>query len=187
MPPIEFRIARQSRELEQLHALHYQAFVEEIPQHGRNNERRHVDRFHDQNVYVVALDGDTVIGSLAIRERRPFSLDEKIPNLDAFLPPNRRFCEIRLLNITKEHRRGPVLPGMISVLADYALAEKLDCVLISATTRQLHLYGHLGFVPFGPLVGTAEAPFQPMYLTMEKWREQARELLSLRPRRAAKW
>lgn len=181
MPELAFRIARQTGELDQLHALHYRAFVEEIPQHNRNDERRHVDRFHDQNVYVIALDGETVIGSMAIRARRPFSLDEKIVNLDEYLPPNRRFCEIRLLNIAREHRHGPVLPGMISVLADYALGEKLDCALISATTRQLHLYGHLGFVPFGPLVGSEDAPFQPMYLTLEKWREHAREISSLPP------
>jgi hypothetical protein len=40
--------------------------------------------------------------------------------------------------------------------------------LISGTTRQQRLYRHLGFVPFGPLVGTPEALFQPMYLTKER-------------------
>lgn len=181
MPSLSFRIARQEHELEQLHALHYRAFVEEIPQHPRNETRRHVDRFHGENVYVVALDGDTVVGSLAVRARRPFSLDAKLPDLDAHLPPNRRFCEIRLLNILPEHRRGDVLPGLLTALADYAAAENIDAAVISATTRQLRLYGRLGFVPFGPLVGTAEAPFQPMYLTAEAFREHAREIASLPP------
>ena len=181
MPSLTFRIAREARELEQIHALHYKAFVEEIPQHTPNADGRHIDRFHDENTYIVALDGDRVIGSLAMRGRRPFSLDAKLPNLDAYLPPNHNFCEVRLLNIAKEHRSGSVLPGMLSVVWDHAMAENYGGALISATTRQLKLYEHLGFVPFGPLVGTPGAMFQPMYLTVEAFQRRAREISSLMP------
>jgi aspartate aminotransferase-like enzyme len=181
MPSLTFKIAREARELEQIHTLHYRAFVEEIPQHSPNDDRRHIDRFHDENVYVVALDGERVIGSIAIRGARPFSLDAKLPNLDDHLPPGRNLCEIRLLNIAKEHRSGSVLPGLISAVWDYAMTEEYDCALISATTRQLKLYSHLGFVPFGPQVGTEDAPFQPMYLTLEAFQNRAREISSLPP------
>lgn len=181
MPSLAFRVARGERELQQLHALHYRAFVEEIPQHAPNPARLHVDRFHEQNIYLVAVDGETVVGSVAIRTRRPFSLDGKLPDLDTHLPPDRRFCEVRLLNIVPEHRRSAILPGLLAAIADYAEAEALDAAVISATTRQLRLYSRLGFVPFGPLVGTADAPFQPMYLTMESLRQHARELAALPP------
>ncbi len=176
-----FKIACEPRELEQVHALHYKAFVQEIPQHAPNTEERHVDRFHDQNVYVVALEGEAVIGSLALRAERPWSLDQKLPDLDSYLPANRQFCEVRLLNIARDHRHGRVLPGMLSVVWDYAMSKNLDGALISATTRQLKLYGHLGFVPFGPLVGTDEAPFQPMYCTVEAFQQHAHEITSLPP------
>jgi aspartate aminotransferase-like enzyme len=178
---IRFKVAREPRELEQIHALHYRAFVEEIPQHARNTEERHIDRFHDENVYVVALDGEKVIGSIAVRGTRPFSLDAKLPNLDHYLRPGSRYCEFRLLSVAKEHRTGNVLPGLIAGVWDYATAAGFDAALISATTRQLKLYAHIGFVAFGPLVGTDEAPFQPMYLTAEAFRERAREISSLPP------
>jgi len=181
MPPLQFHVARAEGELQQLHALHYRAFVEEIPQHEPNAARQHVDRFHDQNTYLVAVDGETVVGSVAIRARRPFSLDGKLPDLDAHLPPDRHFCEVRLLNIVPEHRRSAILPGLLAAIADYAEAEALDAAVISATTRQLRLYSRLGFIPFGPLVGTADAPFQPMYLTVESLRQHARELAALPP------
>ena len=42
--------------------------------------------------------------------------------------------------------------------------------------RQLRLYKHLGFVAFGPVVGTGEAQFQPMYLTLESFIEMAKTL-----------
>lgn len=181
MAPVAFRIARQERELEQLHALHYRAFVEEIPQHATNAARLHVDRFHDQNTYLVAVDGETVIGSVAVRTTRPFSLDGKLPDLDAHLPPGRRFCEVRLLNITPQHRHSDVLPGLLAAIIELAERENIDAAVISATTRQLRLYSRLGFAPFGPLVGIDEARFQPMYVTLEKLREHARDLAALPP------
>jgi len=36
------------------------------------------------------------------------------------------------------------------------------------------LYRHLGFVPFGPLVGEPGAQFQPMYLSLEAFQRRAR-------------
>lgn len=181
MPSLTFKIAREPRELEQIHALQYKAFVEEIPQHTPNAEARHVDRFHDENVYAVALDGDRVIGSIAVRGRRPFSLDHKLANLDSYLPSGWNYCEVRLLNVAREHRSGNVLPGLISAVWNYALGAGYNAALISATTRQLKLYTHMGFVPFGPVVGTEDAPFQPMFVTEEAFRDRAREISSLPP------
>ena len=46
--------------------------------------------------------------------------------------------------------------------------------LLSGTTRQEKLYRHLGFRPFGPLVGEPGAQFQPMYLSLEAFQRRAR-------------
>jgi len=181
VPPIKFKVAREPREIEQVNALHYRAFVEEIPQYARNDEGSHIDRFHEENAYIVALDGETVIGSISMRGTRPFSLDGKLENLDQYLRADYRYCEIRLLNVAREHRTGNVLPGLIAGVWDYATELGFTAALISATTRQLKLYSHIGFVPFGPLVGTPEAPFQPMYLTAEAFRERAQTISSLPP------
>jgi hypothetical protein len=43
--------------------------------------------------------------------------------------------------------------------------------LISGTTRQAKLYRHLGFTPFGPLVGKGDILFQPMYMTLAAFRK----------------
>ena len=51
-----------------------------------------------------------------------------------------------------------------------------DLAVISGITRQQKLYEHLGFVPFGPLIGTREAQFQPMMLTLERFRPRAHTL-----------
>ena len=88
-------------------------------------------------------------------------------DLDAYLPPGRALCEVRLLAIEPDRRRGAVLAGLLRLIHDYFVREGYDLAVISATLRQTKLYERLGFVPFGPQVGTPEAPYQPMYLTRE--------------------
>jgi hypothetical protein len=58
------------------------------------------------------------------------------------------------------------MKGMMEMIARYAVIHRHDMALISGTTRQQRFYRHLGFVPFGPLVGKDDALFQPMYLTL---------------------
>ncbi|MEZ4867619.1 MAG: GNAT family N-acyltransferase [Caldilineaceae bacterium] len=161
-----FRYASEAWEFEQIHRLNYQAFVEELPQHPANPERRLIDKFHAQNTYAIGLADDQIVAMLALRNQRPFSLDAKLENLDSYLPPNRSLCEIRLLYVASAHRRGKALQGLFALVAAYGVTHAHDLALISGTTRQQRFYRHIGFVPFGPLVGTREALFQPMYLTM---------------------
>jgi len=171
--PVRFKIANELWEFEQIFELAYETFVEEIPQHEVNAERRHVDRFHDQNLYVVAIDQDRVVGMIALRGDRPFSLDEKLGNVDSYLPEDRKICELRLLAVRPTHRRGVVFRGLVDLVVRAGRARGYDLALISGTLRQEKLYHHLGFVPFGPRVGTEDAQFQPMYITFEGFQESS--------------
>ncbi|APC47891.1 septum site-determining protein [Virgibacillus halodenitrificans] len=164
---ILYKLADNKAELDQIHQLNYETFVEEIPQHEKNTTRILVDRFHEQNTYIIAKLAGKVIGMITVRGERPFSLDQKLSNLDEYLPADAVPCEIRLLSIKKEHRGGSVFYGLCEKLVSYCLEQGFNMALISGTTRQTKLYRHIGFKPFGPLVGTSEAPYQPMYLTVE--------------------
>jgi aspartate aminotransferase-like enzyme/GNAT superfamily N-acetyltransferase len=178
--PVRFKLATEPGEIEQIHRFNYRTFVDEIPQHAPNPDGRLVDRFHDENTYVIGVSDGRVVAMLALRGNRPFSLDSKLPDLDGHLPPGRRVVEIRLLAIDPERRRGPVFHALLHFAAEQCLARGYDLAIISGTTRQLKLYRHLGFKPFGPLVGTDGAQFQPMFLTLEGFVERARTGHSLR-------
>jgi aspartate aminotransferase-like enzyme len=173
---LQFKIATEDWEFELIHRLNYRTFVEEIPQHQENSDHRLVDRFHHQNTYFICLYGGTLIGMIAGRTERPFSLDQKLPELDSYLPIGRRVCEIRLLAVEKKHRNGQVFGGLLSLLTRHYIQNGFDLGVISGTTRQLKLYKKLGFIPFGPLLGTGDALFQPMYLTLEAFEEKARAI-----------
>ncbi|MDR0534947.1 MAG: aminotransferase class V-fold PLP-dependent enzyme [Puniceicoccales bacterium] len=161
---LKCKIADTVEEIEQVHRLNYRTFVEEIPQHPPNPERRLVDKFHAENAYLIIKDGGRVVGMFAMRDKRPFSLDSKLPELDRHLPKCMHPVEARLLAVEPEYRSGPVLRMLMDNAFEQAPLHGWDLVVISATTRQLRLYRHLGFEPFGPLVGHGEALFQPMFV-----------------------
>jgi aspartate aminotransferase-like enzyme len=160
-------VASESWEFEAIHRLNHRAFTAEIPQHPPNPAGRLVDRFHGENTYVIAVRGAEVLGMIAVRGTRPFSLDDKLPDLDAHLPAGRRVCELRLLTIAKEHRTGRLLAGLLGYVWRHCLHAGYDAAVISGTMRQLKLYRRLGFTPFGPLVGSAAARFQPMLVARD--------------------
>src|SRR5262245_36022206 len=173
---LKFKIATEDGEFEAIHRLNYKTFVEEIPQHARNAEQRLVDKFHAENTYAICLDGERLVGMVTGRGQRPFSLDKKLPGLDSHLPPGHKVLEVRLLSVEKEFRNGFVFSRLVGLLAQHFKDLGYDMAIISGTVRQQRLYKHLGFVPFGPLVGAGEAQFQPMYLTLEKFLQMAKAL-----------
>jgi len=182
-----FKFATEDWEFEQLHRLNYKTFVEEIPQHQPSVAQRLVDKFHAENTYLICLCNQRLVGMLAVRGNRPFSLDQKLPDLDTHLPSGRKICEIRLLAIEKKFRGargGQVLSGILALLWQHGVEKGYDLAIISGTTRQAKLYQHLGFVPFGPLVGSGDAQFQPMYVTLETFEVTAREFLRSSPARS---
>ena len=182
--PLVFKFANEDWEFEQIHRLNYRTFVEEIPQHERSASNRLVDKFHAENTYLICLSGSKLVGMLAVRGHRPFSLDQKLEKLDSYLPAGRKVCEIRLLAVEKKFRGAQVLQGILALLWQHGVERGYDLAIISGTTRQFKLYQHLGFVPFGPVVGSGEAQFQPMYVTLETFEATAREFLRASPSRA---
>jgi hypothetical protein len=164
------KVATEDWEFEQLFSLNYETFVEEIPQHGSNPEARLVDKFHERNTYLIALQDHQLVGMLAINDQRPFSLDQKLPDIDALLPPFKRPFEIRLLSVRNSHRGNLVFFKLFSLLNDIIEEKQFDIGLISGILSQQKMYSRIGFVPFGPLVGKEGAQFQPMYITYDLYR-----------------
>jgi aspartate aminotransferase-like enzyme len=175
---MQFKIASEPWEFEAIHRLNYRTFAGEIPQHPANAEERLVDRFHAENTYAIAVEGGQLAGMVCGRGDRPFSLDGKLGPIDSYLPRGRKAFEIRLLAVEPQYRKRAVFAGLAAALAHHFRDAGYDLAVISGTTRQAKLYRHIGFVPFGPLVGYAEARFQPMYLTLESFLRNGRALAS---------
>jgi len=159
-----FKVASEPLEFEQIHELNYQTFVHEIPQHQQNETQKLVDKYHEENTYVICLRDGELLGMIALRDKRPLSLDHKLADLESYLPPFKRILEYRLLAVKQQHRNTAVFTGIMKMSFDLAITGDYDLAVISGTTRQTRLYQHLGFKPFGPLVGKQDALYQPMYI-----------------------
>lgn len=170
------KIASEDWEFEQMFSLNYQTFVDEIPQHPKNGSRVLIDKFHDKNQYIIALQNNELIGMLSINEHRPFSLDQKLLDLDVYLPPFSNGFEIRLLSVKNGHRGNIVFLKLFSKLSEIIEEKKYDIGLISGITSQEKLYKKIGFVAFGPLLGAGEAKFQPMYITYDRYKNSINNL-----------
>lgn len=160
-----FKQADEAWEFEEIFQLNYASFVEEVPQHPSNDDRALVDRFHSENTYFICRRERELMGMICVRDRRPFSLDEKLGRLERHLPQaeGARMCEVRLLAVRPDMRRTRVLPGLLTMMARYCQEGGYEYVVMSGRVSQQALYRHIGFIPFGPVVGDGDAPYQPMY------------------------
>jgi ribosomal protein S18 acetylase RimI-like enzyme len=164
-PRYTIKLADSEEEFDQIFALNYRTFVEEIPQHEANAAKKLKDKFHENNTYLLCKDGEKIAGMVACCHKRPFSLDAKVEQLDAYLPPYNKICEIRLLAVKAEYRRTRVTAMLLRALTRHLSEDGVDLAVISGTTRQLALYEKIGFRPFYQPVGKAGAYYQPMYIT----------------------
>lgn len=73
-----FKRAEASHEFEAIHRLNYRTFVEEIPQHPDPGTGRLVDKFHDKNVYFVALRDGRLVGMISAHGQPPFSVAPRL-------------------------------------------------------------------------------------------------------------
>ena len=117
----KFKIATEPWEFEQINKLNYQTFVEEIPQHQPNVDQILVDKFHNENTYIICVSENNILGMLTIRSNRPFSLDKKLKDLESYLHGYRSICEVRLLAARKTHRHKTVAHGLINEAVKYCL------------------------------------------------------------------
>lgn len=161
------KLATTENEFDQIAALNYATFVEEIPQHMENTERRLVDKFHAENDYIIVYKDHLVVGMVAFRDVRPFSLDQKIGAVEKYLTPDvcSYLCEIRLLAVHKEHRNGRVFAMLSKALFRHFYDKGYSACVISGTVREEKLYTQMGFRQFADAIGTEEACYLPMVMT----------------------
>ncbi len=166
--PCTFKVADRPEEFAQLHALNFRTFVREVPQHDDQGNGRLVDKFHDKNTYFVALRGGRVVGMLAVHDRPPFSIADKLadPAVLAGLGP--RPLEVRLLAVEPEHRHSLVLGGLGVAMLRHARAHGHSHLLISGFVDRLRMYERIGFRALGPPVRSGAVEFVPMVAHVDR-------------------
>lgn len=158
-----FKKAETEAEFDQLFRLNHAVFANELRQYTADPSARLIDKFHHKNLYLIALDGDALVGMIAAHDQPPFSIAARLED-PGILEPYGRLLEVRLLAVEPAHRNGVVMQGLF--LALYQHAGGYDTLAISGYVEECSLYHRLGFRDLGPPVRSGQAEFVPMAARM---------------------
>lgn len=179
-----FKRADTNDEIEQVHRLNYRTFVGEVRQYPDDGAGRLVDKFHDKNVYFIAVRNERVVGMMGAHGEPPFSVASRLPDAGILEAAGVCPAEVRLLAIDPQERHGPIIYGLIALFYEHVTAHGYTDVYISAVADRISLYEGLGFRSIGPPVPCGNASFVPMTISVsglkqavharwEQWRRHA--------------
>lgn len=162
-----FKRADADHEFEAIHRLNYRTFVEEIPQHPASGSGLLIDKFHDKNLYFIALRDGRLVGMVSAHAQPPFSIAARLKDPSILDRPGHRPMEVRLLAIEPGERNSAVVVGLLYTFYEYARDHGYTDLYISGVVQRVGLYQRLGFKPLGQAVQCGAASFVPMQVTFE--------------------
>jgi len=162
-----FKRAETAAEFDQIHRLNYRTFAEEVQQYTPDGTGVLVDRFHDKNIYFIAVEDGRVLGMVAANDQPPFSVEKRLPDSASLEALGGPLLEIRLLAVEPDSRHSMILGCLLWELYRYASNRGYSHAVISGITRNLEMYQRIGFQELGPAVGSGEASFVPMALSLQ--------------------
>ena len=163
-----FKMAATDDEIEQIHRLNCRTFALEIPQHADPGDGRLVDKFHDRNVYLIAVRDGKVIGMLSVHDQQPFSTASRLADSTIICRAGTNPLEVRLLAVEPGKRQGIVFAGLAWLVYLYCREHGYTHLFISGVEERLELYRHIGFSPLGPAVQDGAARFVPMRAVVDE-------------------
>jgi len=162
-----FKQAETAAEFDQIHQLNYRTFAEEVQQYVPDGSGVLVDRFHDKNVYFIAVENGRVLGMVAANDQPPFSVEKRLPDSASLEALGGPLFEVRLLALEPDSRHSMILGCLLWELYRYASKRGYSHAVISGITRNLEMYERIGFQALGPAVGSGDASFVPMALSLQ--------------------
>jgi predicted N-acetyltransferase YhbS len=156
-----FKPAETEAEFEQIFRLNHSVFALELRQYESDPSMRRIDKFHDKNLYLIALHDERLVAMVALHDQPPFSVADRLAD-PTVLERFGRLMEVRLLAIDPEHRGGVLLAGLLRLM--YEHVRSYEAVAISGHVNECAMYRKLGFRDLGPTVRSGEADYVPMIL-----------------------
>jgi aspartate aminotransferase-like enzyme len=162
-----FKLADNPSEFDQIHRLNYRIFAEEIGQYTPDGSGLLVDRFHDKNIYCIAVQNGRVLGMVAANDQSPFSIETRLSDLAVLDTLRGSLLEVRLLALEPHCRHRTILAVLLWELYRYAGERRYLHLIISGIADKAQMYQRFGFRALGPAVASGAASFIPMVLSLE--------------------
>src|ERR1700693_4513576 len=114
-----FKTAETAAEFDQIHRLNYRTLAEEIQQYSPDGTGVLVDRFHDKNLYYIAVENGRVLGMVAANDQPPFSVEKGLQDAASLRALGGPLLEVRLLALEPDSRHRMILGCLLWELYCY--------------------------------------------------------------------
>ena len=161
-----FKLADTPQEFGDIHRLLYRTFVLEVPRYEDPGTGSLVDKYHERNLYFVAIREGHVCGVTAVHDRPPFSVAAALDEPDVLQRLGPRLLEARLLAVEPRHRFGLVFAGLACSIYGYAKSLGYRHIVISGLAGRQRMYEQMGFRPLGPPALRGNEYFVPMAMDL---------------------
>lgn len=134
-----------------IYRIRHDVYAREIGQHATNPGSRLRDALDDYNEYIVALDGETIVGFVSITPpgRGSFSLDKYLPRGEWPWPADERLFEVRLLTVVEQYRQSWAA-GLLMYAALRWVAGQGGTRIVAIGRREVvELYARVGMKRLG--------------------------------------
>ena len=178
-----FKIADLPQEFDKILRLLYRTFVVDVPLYDDPVTDYLVDKFHERNVYLIALRNGNVCGMMAVHDQPPFSVAAAIedPNILDRLGP--RLIEVRTFAVEPQERLGVAFLGLACSIYEYAKSNRYGHIVVTEKAVRQEIYERLGFRALGPPTLRGHEHFVPMALDLSHIPDKSRQDLDRWSRR----
>ncbi|MDG2220198.1 MAG: hypothetical protein P8L85_02400 [Rubripirellula sp.] len=155
-------------EQEQVNRLLYQTFVLEIPRYKDPGRKSLIDRFHDRNLYFIAVFEQQVCGVLAVHGGPDFSTSKALDDPGKLRELAGPCLEARIFAVKPSHRFGVVFGGLAKLVFTHAVEKGFANILISGLATKQTMYQRMGFRALGQATLRGGDYFVPMTMEVDR-------------------
>ena len=129
-----------------IYAIRHDVYARELRQHPENSEGRLRDTIDEVNIYIVARDGTSVAGFVAVTPPTPvgYSLDKYFSRDATGLCFDQGLYEVRLLTVVGPYRHSPLATLLMCAALRYVAARGATTVAAIGRLEILGLYERVG-------------------------------------------
>lgn len=169
---ITVKLAETEDEFAQVHAINLQVYALELGQdRAPEGADQLVDPRLDQTTYIIAKDGEKVIGMLGVTPPGVrFSLEDSLEGEGVPAAERAEAIEVRRLALLPGYRGRRIFPRILLFLQAYAEPRRYRIGYISAIEARIPDYLRMGFRPFGQPFTKGAVCYQPMKLRIADFR-----------------
>jgi hypothetical protein len=152
----------------------YRTFVREIPRYEDPCTDYLIDKYHERNLYFVAVRQGRVCGMMAVHDRPPFSVAAALNDANVLDRLGSSLLEARILAVEPRERFGLVFAGLAWSVHGYARSSGYRYIVITGLAERQGMYERMGFRPLGPPVLRGNEYFVPMEADLSRLPENVK-------------